>query len=124
MLNAEVITRYTDFTIPTAGNGYWSDKIADVRFIRMDVIKYQPTDPEDPNWGELRLYFDPESWNIETDGLIYGDYGFVEKFKEYIASIGVMNRLSYSEQGMQGDDFVSFDVHPDFIESFERKSLI
>lgn len=63
--------------------------------------------------SELRVYFD-ESWNAKVDGLIYGDARFEKELNKYLqknAEFGMKGKTAeYSEQGMQGKDFVSFDI--------------
>ena len=60
--------------------------------------------------NELRVYFD-ESWNVKTDGLIYCDDRFEKELNIYLKKNSIKDkRVEYSEHGMQGDDFVSFDI--------------
>lgn len=96
---------YSDF-IETTGDGLWSNKRQSVDCTSYEVIGIQGSDH-----GELRVYFDTRSWNIERDGLIYTDSGFLEGIHEAFAT----DDITYSEQGMQGDDFVSFDVGREFL---------
>jgi hypothetical protein len=39
----------------------------------------------------------------------------------FIKQHGLVVDLCYSEQGMQGDDYVSFDIGADFLRSWEAK---
>lgn len=72
-----------------------------------------------PDYGELRVYFDISSWDLKSNGLIYTDKGFLEDLKRHFISFGftpkAVSRITYSEQGMQGDDYVSLDVDSTFI---------
>ena len=92
--------------ITTSGTGLWSDKCKTV-----DCVGYTVT----PNWnstfGELKVFFDTDTWNVETDGLVYTDPAFLESVRVTFGS----NDINYSEQGMQGADYVSFDVGVTFL---------
>ena len=92
--------------IVTSGMGYWSDVIKEVKTTKYS-IPY--TNPE-CDFGELRVYFDTDTWNIDEDGLIYTDPAFLESVR---VAFGTSD-IHYSEQGMQGYDFVSFDVGSEF----------
>ena len=54
-----------------------------------------------------------------VDGFIYTDPLFLHTLKMYMYDMGIdTTDITYSEQGMQGDDYVSFDVGSKFINSF------
>lgn len=85
--------------------------------------------PEDPVHGELRAYFDNSgfttgSWNVPGHGLIYTDRQWLKEFKAGLRSLGLsikaVQNVSYSEQGMQGDDYVSMEFGPNFYKSWIR----
>lgn len=96
--------------IATSGFGLWSDKVKEVKMIGYDV-----TSNEHFDFGELKVYFDTSTWNVENDGLIYTDPAFLESVR---VAFGTSD-IEYSEQGMQGDDFVSFDVGAEFLNMYE-----
>ena len=101
--------------IPTDGSGLWSDVTKEV-FVTKAGIAYLS---DEQDFGELRVYFDTETWDVNEDGLIYTDNGFKNVLESYLFDMGYdTSDLSYSEQGMQGDNYVSFDVGPKFINSF------
>jgi len=101
--------------IPTDGSGYWSS-IAKEVFVTEMKISYLN---DESDFGELRVYFNTEDWNVDSDGLIYTDKLFLETLKSYMIDMGYdSSDVSYSEQGMQGDKYVSFDVGSKFINSF------
>ncbi len=60
---------------------------------------------------------------MSTDGLIYTDKIWINEFRALMRSLGftrnAVNDISYSEQGMQGEDFVSMDVGEDFLREVE-----
>lgn len=109
-------------TIRTNGRGCWSNVIKDVTITKFELNAWDDQNSSDESFGELRVVFDTKTWNIDTDGLIYTDGGFIFLLCNWFAfqclpSVCTSD-LSYSEQGMQGDDFVSFDVGPEFIKSY------
>jgi hypothetical protein len=59
------------------------------------------------------VYFN--NWDTDKLGLIYTDKQFMREFKEVLATkLGFtdaqLNKLCYSEQGMQGNNYVSMDI--------------
>lgn len=108
-------------TLWTAGNGLWSDREAAVKVthlsLRADTYNNGKT-----LYGELRVHFDPKSWNINKDGLIYTDRLFLNQLKTALVRRGLPSLgVDYSEQGMQGKDYVSLDVGDLFVRSYIRK---
>jgi hypothetical protein len=101
----------------TAGDGYWSTAQKAVEVVDM-ALGYVA---EDKEFGELRVYFNTDTWNVDTDGLIYTDSQFYAELQDYITQQGLVVDLCYSEQGMQGNDYVSLDVGAEFIASWEAK---
>ena len=106
-----------DVIFTTSGDGYWSTAIKNVRITDM-ALGYVA---EDKEFGELRVYFNTEDWDVNKDGLIYTDGGFKQDLMAFVTEHGLVVDLCYSEQGMQGDDYVSLDVGADFIASWEAK---
>lgn len=101
----------------TSGDGYWSEAVKNVRITDMQ-LGYVADDKE---FGELRVYFNTDDWNVNEDGLIYTDSGFYTDLQQFVKEHGLVVDLSYSEQGMQGDNYVSLDVGAEFISSWEQK---
>lgn len=114
----------------TNGKGLWTK---DARPVLINKIEFGYTSieyyPEDPVNGELRAYFDPSgfghgSWNVRAFGLVYTDKLWLREFKKGLRSLGfsikAVQNLNYSEQGMQGEDFVSMDFGPAFYASWKR----
>jgi hypothetical protein len=101
--------------LSTDGRGYWSEvaKYVKVTSINLAYIN------DEQDFGELRVYFDTKSWNVNSDGLIYTDRRFERDLKELLTRMGLDSRdVGYSEQGMQGNNYVSLDVGAKFIESY------
>ena len=99
-------------TLHTNGTGYWSSVAKEVKCSHIGL----PYVSEDQDFGELRVYFDLNSWNPDNDGLIYTDKMFINELRSKLNEIGFAgNDVDYSEQGMQGDNYVSLDVGEEFI---------
>lgn len=103
----------------TDGRGYWSNKVKAVEIVDMRLGYVA----EDRDYGELRVYFNTDTWDVETDGLIYTDRQFKIDLQKFITEQGLTVDLCYSEQGMQGNNYVSFDIGRDFITSWDAKGL-
>jgi len=108
------------FTLHTNGNGYWSRtaKAVDVEALDLQYIT------NDKDFGELCIHFNTNDWDTKTDGLIYTDKKFMSELRTYLQTVGFTeaeaNDVSYSEQGMQSDNYVSCDVGAVFIAGLMR----
>ena len=101
----------------TAGDSLWSNVSKDVEVIDMQLGYVS----DEGDFGELRVYFDTATWNVNKDGLIYTDTGFYADLQQFVKQQGLVVDLCYSEQGMQGDNYVSLDVGQEFLDSWARK---
>jgi hypothetical protein len=114
----------------TNGKGFWSQEQRMVLINKIDIgynsLKYYP---DEPFYGELRAYFEPHgftdgSWNVEGHGLIYTDKLWLKEFKVGMRAAGfsilAVRDIKYSEQGMQGNNYVSMDVDKPFYPSWKR----
>ena len=105
-------------TLTTAGDGYWGTNRKTVKITDM-ILGYIN---DEHTFGELRVYFDTDTWDVNTDNLIYTDRGFLKELREFLIAHGLDGLdVSYSEQGMQGDDYVSLDIGAKFINTWESK---
>lgn len=108
------------FTLHTNGKGYWSNKATAVTVEALDL--HYITDERD--FGELCIHFNTATWDTAVDGLIYTDKLFMQELRAYLQTLGFTaeeaNDVSYSEQGMQGDSYVSCDVGDVFIAGLMR----
>ena len=99
----------------TSGDGLWSGVSKRVSLTGLDIGYLD----EEGHFGELRIYFDRRTWNTERHGLIYTDNGFLKEFRDSLVAAGfsedAANDVTYSEQGMQRDDYVSCDVGEKFL---------
>lgn len=111
----------TDVVLNTAGDGLWSNKVASVKVTKLDLAYLS----DDEEFGELRVFFDRKTWNPTRDGLIYTDRKFERELQAYLNTLGLSGSdVGYSEQGMQGDNYVSCDVGKDFIDSWMKKLTV
>ena len=101
----------------TSGRGLWTNVAKEVRVIGLSLGYVS----DEGDFGELRVRFDKRQWNVEKLGLIYTDPMFERELKTLLKDLGFRaNSVTYSEQGMQGNDYVSCDVGKQFINSFKR----
>ena len=100
----------------TSGDGYWSNvcKVVQVTDMRLGYVS------DEKDFGELRVYFNTDTWDVEADGLIYTDKLFLQELNAFLFAHD-LGDAEYSEQGMQGDNYVSLDVEADFIAKWDAK---
>ena len=107
-------------TLHTNGYGYWSNKAKAVDVTKLD-LQYCNSERD---FGELCVHFAKDSWDTAVDGLIYSDKLFRTELRAYLQTLGFTeaeaNDVNYSEQGMQGDNYVSYDVGAVFIAGLQR----
>lgn len=104
------------------GGGLWSSTERKVSLCDMELCSYDYQEGEGFDFGELKIYFDTKTWDVKEHGLIYTDQKFMRHLQQYLTELGLRgDDVSYSEQGMQGKDYVSCDVGGDFITSFFDK---
>ena len=64
--------------------------------------------------GGLRAFFKVNCWRVNRDGLIYGNDFWLNDFRRNLGNaMGVKfhdDDLEYSEQGLQGNNYVHLDV--------------
>lgn len=107
-------------TLHTNGKGYWSNTATAVSITSLDLQYIN----DEKSFGELCVHFDTATWDCSTMGLIYTDKLFMQELREYLQTLGFTAEeaadVSYSEQGMQEDFYVSCDVGLDFINGLIR----
>jgi hypothetical protein len=102
----------------TSGCGYWSRQQKAVRITDMRLGYVD----EDKDFGELCVYFDTKTWDVNVDGLIYTDRQFQNELQAFLNTQGLPGAdVSYSEQGMQGDNYVSLDIGRKFLQAWDAK---
>ena len=109
------------FAILTGGNGLWSQAKRLIPVTRLELSYV--SDEDEGDFGELRVYFDVRNWNVDKLGLIYTDRAFMTSLQQRLDKMGLAGAdVGYSEQGMQGTDYVSCDVGAEFIASWQAVS--
>jgi hypothetical protein len=102
-------------TLNTNGKGYWSST---AKAVEVTGLQLAYTNDE-LDFGELRVRFTAASWDTAKHGLIYTDKLFMTELKALLTTMGFdASDVSYSEQGMQGDTYVSCDVGELFINTY------
>jgi hypothetical protein len=106
----------------TSGSGYWSRTAKAVTIVDMQLGMGTQWDGEDDIHGELRVVFDTATWDVDKEGLIYTDSLFIKELREFLVAHGLPGEdVCYSEQGMQGDDYVSLDAGTEFYTAWMAK---
>lgn len=104
----------------TDGSGIWSSYKTSVKITRigLNVPSYDCI-------PELLVYFDRDTWKVEEHGLIYTDNLFEAELQEFLRDCGFddIESVSYSEQGMQGRNYVSFDTSHPFAVSYDQSVI-
>lgn len=104
----------------TDGKGLWSrtSKAVKVTSLELNGIHIDDGDGH----AELCVGFSKGSWDIDKYGLIYTDNQWLKDLKKSLAKLGFSKKalkgLDYTEQGMQGDTYVSLDVDIPFVREF------
>lgn len=106
-----IIMHLFDTPVHTNGQGHWSKVAGPVYLTKIEVL------PSNVNFGEMRVYFNL-SWVVEVHGFIYTDPQFLKELSDLLVSKGVSGKIHYSEQGMQGYDYISFDINGEVIKTF------
>ena len=102
----------------TDGGGLWSGEERAVTVTDMELGYVA----DELDFGELRVYFDTETWDVQEHGLIYTDRLFLRELRAFLDSHGLVGKdVDYSEQGMQGDDYVSLDIGEEFLAAWAAK---
>lgn len=107
-----------EVVLHTCGDGYWSEvaKAVRVKDVQINFVT------EEKDFGELVVVFNTDDWDVEKDGLIYTDGQFLDELQAFLNAQGLDGAdVSYSEQGMQEDCYVSCDIGADFINSWTAK---
>ena len=128
-----VLTPKTPLLCMTKGDGYWS---SDKRTVATSKIEMEVGEASVSLWSYtvhlpvyFRAFFPKRSWDTDKYGLIYTDSlwlkDFREQFKTRFPALAWM-KIDYTEQGMQGDNYVSLVVHLESMGQIKRfdKSLM
>lgn len=101
----------------TDGRGLWSNVAMNVQINELSLNYIN----DDESFGELCVYFNSTNWDITDNGLIYTDPLFLKLLRKLLINLGFKGKdVTYSEQGMQGYDYVSFDCGKKFLKSWKK----
>lgn len=107
-------------TLHTNGDGLWSGVKRPVNIVDITICGIN----EESDFAELCVHFDTNTWDVNADGLIYTDDRFLSELRELLVRAGFTAKeaecVCYSEQGMQGDDYVSCDIYDDGCAAYKR----
>ncbi len=108
------------FNCRTNGKGLWSRAKKTIPVLDIQVVI---TTWSQDTWGELKAYYPVTTWRNNKEGLIYTDPQWICDFRTGLLnngfSLAAVDDVSYSEQGMQGLDYVSMDVGATFIKELD-----
>jgi hypothetical protein len=104
----------------TDGSGLWSNRVARVSVTALAVGDVLVADDGDA-YGELRVTFDTATWPVMEFGLIYTDNLFLSDLRALLKQMNLPTDVEYSEQGMQGPDYVSLDAGNALVRAFAQK---
>lgn len=106
-------------TLNTYGDGWWSREKREITHSKAAVNYCGDDDLSQIEYAELRVFFPKKDWDVDRHGLIYTDKAWLRDLKAYLKSVGFSNKavkdVDYSEQGMQGDNYVSLDIGNSFL---------
>lgn len=101
----------------TNGQGYWSDEKRKIRCTALEIECMQELD----DYFTYRLIFNEKDWNIHKHGLIYTDALFLKELKKELKDRNYNgSKLDYTEQGMQGKNYVSIQDDGTLFKSFMK----
>ncbi len=114
----------------TNGSGLWSNSEKKIQHNRAELIFFsESVDNKSSfvvNHAELKIYFSKKYWDVNQYGLIYTDRNWIRDLRKYFQSMGyskaAVKTIDYTEQGMQGSNYVSLDVGRSFLKQFVEKN--
>lgn len=110
-----------DWKLHTSGNCLWSDEEREVKVTGLALLSWNEDDPEFSG-NELRICFDTRSWNTSRHGLIYTDKGWMRELVAHLNQLGFPGKaVDYTEQGRQGDNYVSCSVYGKNVKKFFKQ---
>lgn len=130
-----VLTAKTPMLCTTKGDGHWSET---KRTVATSKIEMEVGEASVSLWEYrvclpvyFRAFFPKRAWDTDKYGLIYTDSLWLKDFREqfktrFPAMAWMANKIDYTEQGMQGDNYVSLVVHLDSMVQIKQfdKSLM
>ena len=106
-----------DISASTNGRGLWS---SEKKIVNIHKMRFKPYIYLRDDCDEASLYVDAffyaKNWNTRKDGLIYTDNRWMREFRNGFYAMfpelkEVDARIDYTEQGMQGGNYVSMQIY-------------
>jgi hypothetical protein len=110
MKQQQVLDMNAPIVCMTGGDGIWSSVKKNVRIMHVKIHTLLPEFKS----GLMNAYFDTKLWNVNEDGLVYTDDAWLNAFRAALHDrhgipLDIVQTISYTEQGMQGWDYVSLE---------------
>lgn len=96
----------------TNGDGLWTNFVGPTKIVEIVLDSVLTIDSR--RFGHLHAIL--EGWDYDKNNIVYTDPLWISEFNAAIVSLGG-TEVSYSESGMQGKDFVDFDIDEEFLNS-------
>jgi hypothetical protein len=119
----EVHLELGTLTVTTDGAGKWTDEL---RSVPLRLVVETDTEIDRDEEGKISYascavygYFDTSVWNVNQVGLLYTDDAVEKQVQDWLTAQGFpASGIGWSEMGMQGPDYVHFDMDFDALEKF------
>lgn len=116
----KILKKFDNLQTEVSGGGYWSDTHKKVKIDEIGISYYNGDD-----YINIDANFSNSQWNVDKYGLIYTDKGFLKTFRAALIKRGmpkkVADDIDYTEQGMQGDNYVSLGAGEIFCDWLKSK---
>ena len=115
---------FLNFNCNTSGTGPYSTVAKKVKIVGLDVVYSNIYSSR--RLCEIRVFFDPRTWNVEEDGYFYGDKKFLYRFISSMRfrHIKWFKDYRYSRRGIVscGHDYVGMEVNTALADWLEDNS--
>lgn len=116
----------------TNGDGFWSTSVKKVTHSKAYLSLWDEEmglfNNNKLKFAELQIYFSKRDWDVNKHGLIYTDNLWLKELRKKLFDFGfskaAVKSVSYSEQGMQGHNYVSLYVGLTFLKQLKDKFSI
>lgn len=108
-----------NFTASTSGKGLWTIQKKSIKIKRINI----ESSKEDSMY--IEVFFSEKDWNTTKDGLIYTDIKWLREFRQGLKDQKIPTAgIDYTEQGMQGRDYVSLQCYNKKTIQFFKKNKL
>jgi len=124
-----VLTPKLPLRCKTTGHGLWSKEVRIVTSSKIEIkigevyTNLQKFAVSMPIY--FNVFFTKKAWDTEKYGLIYTDEGWLKDFRTQFADrfpslSWIAKKTDYTEQGMQGTNYVSLEIHLENTDQIKR----